>query len=54
MGSLAEHLHRRGDQIKLHAREHPLSSVALVSGDLNLQVKAEFAELSFIEPPDTP
>lgn len=32
-------------------RVHPRSMVALVTGDINLQNKAEFARIPFIEPP---
>ena len=32
-------------------REHPASSVVLVTGDINLQTKAELAGLPFVEPP---
>lgn len=35
-------------------RAHPRSSVALVTGDINLQNKAEFALVPFIEPPENP
>jgi len=34
-------------------RLHPRSAVALVTADVNLQNKAEFARVPFIEPPDT-
>jgi PIN domain len=32
-------------------REHPTSAVVLVTGDINLQTKAELAQLPFAEPP---
>jgi len=32
-------------------RRHPRSRVALVTGDINLQNKAEFARIPFLEPP---
>jgi predicted ribonuclease YlaK len=32
-------------------RVHPRSKVALVTGDINLQNKAEFARIPFLEPP---
>jgi len=32
-------------------RVHPRSKVALVTGDINLQNKAEFARIPFVEPP---
>lgn len=35
-------------------RVHPRSIVALVTGDINLQNKAEFARIPFIEPPSVP
>ena len=33
-------------------RTHPRSAVALVTGDINLQSKAEFACIPFFEPPE--
>jgi hypothetical protein len=35
-------------------RGHPRSTVALVTGDINLQNKAEFAGVPFLEPPSAP
>jgi predicted ribonuclease YlaK len=35
-------------------RRYPRSPVILVTRDFNLQNKAEFARLSFVEPPDKP
>lgn len=32
-------------------RDHPTASVVLVTGDVNLQTKAEFAQIPFAEPP---
>lgn len=32
-------------------REHPASAVVLVTGDINLQTKAELGGLPYIEPP---
>jgi predicted ribonuclease YlaK len=33
-------------------RAHPRSAVVIVTRDVNLQNKAEFASLPFVEPPD--
>jgi predicted ribonuclease YlaK len=33
-------------------REHPHCAVVIVTRDVNLQNKAAFAEIEFIEPPD--
>jgi predicted ribonuclease YlaK len=33
-------------------RQHPRSPVVLVTRDINLQNKAEYAALAFVEPPD--
>lgn len=33
-------------------RQRPRSAVVLVTGDINLQNKAEFADIPFVEPPD--
>ena len=35
-------------------REHPRCQVILVTRDMNLQNKAEYAGLPFIEPPEPP
>jgi hypothetical protein len=35
-------------------REHPTAAVVLVTGDLNMQTKAELARLPFAEPPGKP
>ena len=35
-------------------REHPTAAVVLVTGDMNLQTKAELARLPFAEPPAKP
>ncbi|MDQ3997680.1 MAG: PIN domain-containing protein [Gemmatimonadota bacterium] len=35
-------------------RQHPRTPVVLVTRDINLQNKAEYAGLPFIEPPDRP
>jgi predicted ribonuclease YlaK len=32
-------------------REHPTAAVVLVTGDANMQTKAELARLPFVEPP---